>query len=265
MHDHSVRAHDRGSFVGDVPARHSPNNDRAGGWGPGSAGRGSGCGRSVGIEQLSSVSLDAGILLVVVRVSSEQSIDRPRPSVLLIFCAYFAAIPPAAARCWRVDEHRMFWSQLRKRGGQDESTKRVADSKGGSRAASRDGGRNDGGRRSFYGQIWVSGGVAVPGEVHRENPVAAIDKRWCHAPPAVRRAHHAVKQYRNAVALPPLTNVQLHEFTLADVPRRVVPNEGKCHHQVMRNGHRCPDTELSRSRPAEWWSFSTPCGSVVLV
>jgi hypothetical protein len=57
----------------------------------------------------------------------------------------------------------MFRSQLRKRGGQDESTKRVADSKGRRRAASRDRGRNDGARRSFYGQTWVSGGCPCPG------------------------------------------------------------------------------------------------------
>ena len=90
-----------------------------------------------------------GILLVVVRVGSEQSTECPRPPVLLIFCAHFVAIPSAAARCWRVDENCMFRSQIRKRGGQDESTKRVADSKGGSRAAVRGSGRNDGRRRSL--------------------------------------------------------------------------------------------------------------------
>lgn len=61
----------------------------------------------------------------------------------------------------------------------------------------------------------------MPGEIHRDNPVAAIDKRWCHAPPAVRRSHHAVKQNRNAVALPPFTNMQFHAFTLAEFPVRV--------------------------------------------
>lgn len=71
MNDNSVRTHDRGCFVGDVIARHGPNNDGASGRRPGSAERRSGCGRSVRIEQLSSISLDAGILLVVMRVSSK--------------------------------------------------------------------------------------------------------------------------------------------------------------------------------------------------
>jgi len=218
MHDHPVRAHDRGSFVGDVTTGQSPNDDGAGGCGPGSTGRRSVCGRRVRVKQSSSVSLDAGILLVVVRVSAKQSIDRASPATLLIFCAYFVAIPAAAARCWRVDENRMLWSQVWKRGGQDEPAKGVADSKYRSRTAARDSGRNDGARRSFYGQTRVAGGAAMPGKIHREYPVTAVDKRWCHAPPAIRRAHHAVKQCRNAVAMPPLTNVQLHRLTLADVP-----------------------------------------------